>query len=237
VLYDNLKTAVEQHRPDGTVLWNPRFRDFADSYGFVPRACQPYRPQTKGKVERGIRYLRGNFLLGLDLGTARLEALNRDVLAWLRDVADVRVHGTIHERPCDRWLAEQAALQPLSSRPAYDTSYVTQRLVSREGFVAYKGSRYAVPPEHAGRVLLLKENEQGQVRLYAGQQCVAEHRLQSPGQLLTFPGHTAAVRALARRRASDEAPTPPPRQPAWPEVEVRQLSRYDELTGVAGVGS
>jgi transposase len=117
VLYDNLKTAVEQRRPDGTVVWNTRFRDFADAYGFVPRACQPYRAQTKGKVERGIRYLKGNFLLGLDLTASRLETLNRDVLAWLRDVADVRVHGTTHERPCDRWPAEQAVLQPLSSRP------------------------------------------------------------------------------------------------------------------------
>jgi hypothetical protein len=188
-------------------------------------------------VERGIRYLKGNFLLGLDLSTARLEALNRDVLAWLRDVADVRVHGTIHERPSDRWPAEQAALQPLSSRSAYDTSYVTQRLVSREGFIAYKGSRYAVPPEHAGRVLLLREDEKGQVRLYAGQQCVAEHRLQRPGQVLTFPGHAAAVRALARRRVSQPASGQPPRQTEWPEVEVRQLSRYDELTGVAGGGS
>jgi hypothetical protein len=109
--------------------------------------------------------------------------------------------------------------------------------VSREGFVAYKGSRYAVPPEHAGQVLLLKEDETGAVRLYAGQQCVAEHRLQRSGQLLTFPGHAAAVRALARRRAGSAAPTAPPRQTEWPEVEVRQLSRYDELTGVAGGGS
>jgi transposase len=121
LLYDNLKTAVDHRLPDGRVLWNPRFRDCADYYGFSPRACQPYRAQTKGKVERGIRYLRGNFLLGLDLSGHSVDTLNRAVLAWLRETADVRVHGTTHERPLDRWSAEQAALQPLAGRPAYDT--------------------------------------------------------------------------------------------------------------------
>jgi transposase len=67
ILYDNLKTAVDRRGPDGQVVWNRRFRDFADYYGFVPRACRPYRAQTKGKVENGIRYVKGNFLLGLDV--------------------------------------------------------------------------------------------------------------------------------------------------------------------------
>ena len=130
LLYDNLKTAVLYRDREGTVHWNPRLRDFADYYGVVPRACQPYRAQTKGKVERGIGYLRGNFLLGLDLGAHTLESLNAAVLAWLRETADVRLHGTLHERPQDRWPAEQTGLHPLAARD-YDTSYVSQRLVSR----------------------------------------------------------------------------------------------------------
>jgi len=56
VLYDNLKTTVD-HREAGQVVWNRRLRDLADYYGFIPRACQPYRAQTKGKVESGIRYV------------------------------------------------------------------------------------------------------------------------------------------------------------------------------------
>jgi len=236
LLYDNLKTAVDHRTPDGTVVWNPRFRDFADYYGFTPRACRPYRPQTKGKVERGIRYLKGNFLLGLDRNAATVETLNRDGLAWLRETADVRVHGTIHERPSDRWPAEQAALQAIGERPAFDTSYVTQRLVSREGVLSYGGYRVEVPPEHAGRVVLLKEDEQRWLRVYWGTQCVVAHRLNAGAHgRLQVPGHAAALRTLARRRPAMTVAASPPRLPDWPEVERRPLSHYDDAAGVPAV--
>lgn len=151
LLYDNLKTAVDHRRPDGEIVWNPRFRDFADYYGFRPRACPPYRAQTKGKVERGIGSLKGNFLLGLDLTTLTLAELNQAVGGWLTDIADVRIHGTTQARPCDRWAAEAAALHPLGGRPDYDTSYVCYRVVNREAWVAYGGARYSVPVAHVGQ--------------------------------------------------------------------------------------
>jgi transposase len=239
LLYDNLKTAVLQRDRDGRVHWNPRLRDFADYYGFVPRACQPYRAQTKGKVERGIGYLRGNFLLGLDLSGHTLESLNAAVLAWLRETADVRLHGTLHERPLDRWPAEQAALHPLAARD-YDTSYVSQRLVSREGYLAYRGCRYAIPPQYAGQLLVVKEGPDGRVRFYAGADCVAEQPLAAPTtRLVTWPEHATLVRQAARQRnRRAERPTllllPPPG--TWPAVEVRPLTAYDIAVERAQVG-
>jgi transposase len=234
LLYDNLKTAVEEHRADGAVRWNRRFRDFADYYGVTPRACRPYRAQTKGKVERGIGYLKGNFLLGLDLAEQTVETLNCAVLGWLRETADVRVHGTTHERPCDRWAAEQAALTPLGTRAPFDTSYLSQRLVSREGVLSYRGIRIEVPPEHAGRVVLVKESED-QLRVYVDAECVVAHPVPAgPSRLLRFPDHAAAVRTQARQRPAATV-TPAPPIPTWPEVERRPLARYDELTGVVEV--
>ena len=239
LLYDNLKTAVDHRRPDGGVVWNGRFRDFADYYGYTPRACRPYRAQTKGKVERGIRYLKGHFLLGLDLTAVTLEELNRAVRRWLAETADVRVHGTTRERPIDRWAAEHAALRTLSGQPDYDTSYLSQRLVSRDGYLAYRGSRYAVPPEHAGRLVLVREGEDRRVRIFAGGACVSDHPLATrPGQTLVLPGHRAAVQALARQRP---APLPTPGTGAlaplrWPEVERRPLAAYDAAVGLAEVG-
>lgn len=235
LLYDNLKTAVDHRTAEGSIVWHSGFRDFADYYGYVPRACQPYRAQTKGKVERGIRYLKGNFLLGLDLSAHTIESLNRDVLVWLRETADVRLHGTTYARPIDRFAAEQAALLSVGSRPPYDTSSQTPRLVNREGFVGYRGARYAVPPEYAGRLVLLKESEDGQLRIVAGSQCINEYRLAAADErVVSFPGHTTAVRSLARTR-----PTPPPAETAappraWPQVEVRDLAAYDAAAGLGG---
>ena len=245
VLYDNLKTAVDHREAEGRVVWNTRLRDLADYYGFVPRACQPYRAQTKGKVETGVRYLKGNFLLGLDVATTTLEGINGGVMAWLRETADVRVHGTTQERPIDRWSAEATALRPLDGRRDYDTSYLCHRLVSREALFSYKGSRYAVPPEHAGQLLLVKEGPDGRLRVFHGQRCVAEHRLaDKTGSIVTIPGHAEAVRALTRAKRprsqrdllSHDAHKSTLPHISWPEVQLRPLAAYDEAVGLVAVG-
>lgn len=62
-LYDNLKS-VKLATLEDRVRLNPAFADFACTFGFTPKMCRPYRPETKGKVESGIRYIKGNFLLG-----------------------------------------------------------------------------------------------------------------------------------------------------------------------------
>jgi hypothetical protein len=93
--------------------------------------------------------VKGNFLLGLDVSR-----MTREALRWLRETADDRIHGTTHEHPIDRWPAEMAALRPLRGRRDYDTSYICHRLVSREGYISYRGSRYSAPPEHAGHPLV-----------------------------------------------------------------------------------
>lgn len=118
VLFDQMKSViVEDHRPGGgRLLENPEFLRFAAHWGFRIRACRPYRARTKGKVERPVGYLRGNFLYGRTfLGDADL---TDQCARWLAEVANQRVHGTIKEVPAIRFARdEQATLQPLAARP------------------------------------------------------------------------------------------------------------------------
>jgi len=58
VSVDNQKVAVLAHASDGRGRFNPGFMQLADHYSFVPKACRPHGPQTKGKDERMIRYVR-----------------------------------------------------------------------------------------------------------------------------------------------------------------------------------
>src|SRR5262249_22479488 len=66
-LYDRPRT-VCQGTAAGRILWNPTFKAFTEYWGFEPRLCQPYRAQTKGQVESGVRYFRCNFLPGREFG-------------------------------------------------------------------------------------------------------------------------------------------------------------------------
>ncbi len=79
---------------------NAEFLRFAAHWGFRARACRPYRAQTKGKVERPIRYVRENFVYGREfLGDAHLDATLRTIY---RSFGDVRTtQDTLAVLGCD----------------------------------------------------------------------------------------------------------------------------------------
>ena len=59
-LYDNARVVTLGRGEEGRTEWNRRMLDFALRLGFDLKLCQPYRAQTKGKVESGVKYVRGN---------------------------------------------------------------------------------------------------------------------------------------------------------------------------------
>ncbi|MBF6571141.1 MAG: transposase [Candidatus Binataceae bacterium] len=129
-LYDNPRTLV-LGRSENKVLWHPLFEDFTRYYGFTPRACQPYRARTKGKVESGVKYVKRNALAGRRFSS--WEELNGWLGRWSAEVADLRIHGTTHERPIERFAREQ--LTPLGSRPPYRYERVRLRRVANDALV------------------------------------------------------------------------------------------------------
>ena len=144
VLFDNAKPVIlkrdvygpDQHR------WHAGMLEFARDYGFKLRVCRPYRARTKGKVERFNGYLKGSFLvplaatlkaggLPLDVDTA-----NREVLRWLAEVANVRVHATTGERPSARLPADQAKLSalPVAAKRCGTTPVACAQVIPVESF-------------------------------------------------------------------------------------------------------
>jgi hypothetical protein len=104
ILYDRMRTIWTGTDERGEIIWNAVFLDFARYWGFTPRLCRPYRAQTKGKVESGVKYVRRNFLCGLQgREPANLADLNAELRRWVAEVANQRVHGTTHEQVLVRW--------------------------------------------------------------------------------------------------------------------------------------
>ncbi len=123
VLYDNMRTVVIERNTYGRGIhrFHPGFLDYARHAGFLPRLCQPYRAQTKGKVERFIGYLKRSFWVPFvaSMRQAGLKpdkhAANAAVARWLREVANARVHATTNEVPTTRLVIEAQMLQPLAT--------------------------------------------------------------------------------------------------------------------------
>lgn len=235
VLHDNLKTAVLERETDGTIHWNPRYLDFAHYYGFTPKACRPYRAQTKGKVEAGIRYVRGNFWTGLRFFD--LTDLNEQAKGWLDLTANVRVHGTTGEVPFDRLALEP--LQSLAGKSDYDTSLIAFRRVTKDCFISYDGNYYSVPAKYARKTVEVKESEEGLLLvLDAEDDEIARHRVvNGHNQRITVAAHYDNIRSSSQPTKRPVAiQVVPPEDwghlPASPEVEARPLSWYDQVLEV-----
>ena len=94
-LYDNAKVVTLGRDEDGQVEWNRRMLDFAMRVGFEIRLCRPYRAQTKGKVESGVKYVRRNIWPSMRFTDDA--DLNRQGLEWCDSVANRK--GARHDAP------------------------------------------------------------------------------------------------------------------------------------------
>ena len=113
-LYDNAKVITLGRDEEKRPVWNRRMLDFALRAGFEARLCQPYRAQTKGKVESGVKYVRRNMWPGMRFTDDA--DLNRQGLEWSGVVANARVHGTTYRIPWEMPDEERACFGKLPDR-------------------------------------------------------------------------------------------------------------------------
>ena len=111
--------------------------------GFELRLCKPCRAQTKGKVESGVKYVKGNFWPSVRFGDDA--DLNRQALAWCGEVSNERVHGTTGKVPKAMLGIERSSLGALPERSTLGVYLREDRKVGRDGYVNWDGSRYGVP--------------------------------------------------------------------------------------------
>jgi transposase len=171
IMIDNLKSAVLEHPRGGVPVYHPRYLDLAAHYGFEPRACNVRAPHEKGIVERAVAYVRDSFLNGLAPET--FGPVNPQCRLWLDEVANLREHKELGERPADRFDAEHKALRPLPAS-GYDVSLSRSVTASSQFRVVLDTNRYSVPAEYAGRRLTMRTDPQ-RVLFYHGHRLIAEH--------------------------------------------------------------
>jgi transposase len=223
VLCDNASPLVTSHdRHSGQIVWNPGFEAFCRDRGLTPKACRPRRARTKGKIERGVGYVKHNALAGRSF--TGFENLQRHLSRWMVEVADQRIHGTTKERPADCFERdERMALRPLPTRPFPVRTRRLKRRVSADCFVDIDTIRYSVPYRHVRETVeaIIKEEE---VEIWLRGICIAKHaRCHEPRTLVRNSAH---FDGLFRRVVGAQLPAPSP--PAADPV-CRPLSKYAEL--------
>ena len=228
VLVDNAKAMVLVHTRE-TIRFHPTYADFCGYYGVRPVACQPYRPQTKGKVESGVKYVVRNALAGKRFHS--WAHLNAWLLEWATTIADQRVHGTTHERPTDRFARE--ALTPLDGRPPYAFAHVRERVVANDALVSIDGSRYSVPAHLAGTTVTVREHATD-FTIWQRDTLVATHARQGRQQVVMVPAHYAGLLRVDRTPLAAMPPQYDPRYVTSGDVAIRDLSVYERFAASSG---
>jgi transposase len=176
IMVDNLKSAVLKRIVGKDPVFNPKYLDFANHYGFTIVPCAVGKGNEKGRVESGVGYVKKNFLAGLEIPD--FNALNPAV---------------------------QQERQSMTQLPAYpyDIATIDQVRASRQFRVAVDGNRYSVPAEYAGAALTLKTYPD-RLCVYHQQKLIARHvRSYDRQKDFELPDHPKALLAQ-RRKARDQ---------------------------------
>jgi transposase len=196
---DNLRAAVSRadwYDPDV----HPKLRDFCRHYGTVVLPTRPRMPRHKGKVERGVGYVKDNGLKARVFHS--LQEQNEHLARWEDQVADTRVHGTTRQQVRAAFEAERPYLSALPDS-LFPCFHEARRIVHRDGHTEVDHAYYSAPPEYVGREVWARWDGRI-VRLFNLRfEQIAVHAHAEEGRFRTCQGHIHQRRLSAVERGED----------------------------------
>lgn len=126
----------------GDLLLTDEFERYVSTRTFALHPCRCYDPESKGKIENVVKYVKYNFM-GCRKATD-IEDLNKQSLLWLTLTANGKEHQTTKQIPLEEFKIEQEHLLlyneieiPNAIKEIYN--------LRKDNLVIYEGNRYRVP--------------------------------------------------------------------------------------------
>lgn len=244
IVYDNTKTVIIHNRKlqDGSreIVYNSQFLDFAKYYEFHITASPPYWPRNKGKVERSIKYIKGQLLQDIkqQKNLDSLESLNIFASEWVSKIANERLHATTNDRPVNRWVHEKKILRFPNPLSDYKVSSLQERFATKDQFLSYKQNFYSVPPESAQKKLYIKEvHEHGLafVKIYYKGLFLTQHYL-DPGRNHYVENPNHFQKSSQQIKEDDRKVKKDSKWKNIGEIPSRPLEYYSHLISKASYG-
>lgn len=167
IIYDQDRVLIVDENL-GDILLTEEFKSYCSQMDFKPVFCRKSDPESKGKVENVVKFVKYNFLSGrIYMGD---EELNKTVLGWLSRTGNGKEHAGTKKVPHQEWLIERGYLQAIKPTPISGLQPSLQRYkVRKDNTINYKSNFYTLPLgtyQNQDTWVFLKETE-GDVRLYA----------------------------------------------------------------------
>ena len=183
LVYDQTKLVVINEKYRELAL-NQRMAEYATRAGFAIRACEGYDPESKGKVESGVKYVKYNALYGESFRDT--DELTDYLNHWLDNVANVRTHGTTGQLPMALYDAQERS----KMRPYFALKGM-MRKADKTGLISYQSNKYSVPMVWQRQQVMIRIDQSNLVILSpeSGEE-ITRHKLnQGTGQILKNKHH------------------------------------------------
>ncbi len=189
-VYDQTKLVVicEEFRE---VWFNEAFYSYATTIGLDIRVCEGYDPESKGKVEAGVKYVKNNFFYGEEFKEE--SDVGSGLKKWVVEVANPRVHGSTRRVPAQVFEREEAMkLKPyLTPSPLIEKPLGETRKVDKTSLISFKSSKYSVPMNYQSSEVLLRVEEGNLIifDLHSGEELARHRQSHVKGEVLKNPNH------------------------------------------------
>ena len=192
IIYDQDSVFIHNENL-GDYMLTSEFQVFCKSEDFCVIFCRKADPQSKGKVENVVKYVKQNFLKGRKY--IDTETLNQEGIKWLGRTGNAKVHSSTKKIPHAEWLLEKKFLLPLKSHLKKDTQKPAYN-VRKDNTIAYKGNFYSLPAgTYRGKeTRVLLEEKGGVLLLYSeiNEQIATHNICINKGELVRNTDHSRA---------------------------------------------
>ncbi|KJJ84551.1 transposase [Candidatus Omnitrophus magneticus] len=175
-------------------IFNKKFMDFSGFYGFKPILARPYKPNTKGKVENSVLFVRENFFNGEEF--ISLKDINSRVLVWLNEI-NMRTHSTTRQIPLEKLVSEN--LQSIENKNLYDTREIFYRQVYKDCYFSFNGNYYSVPFQYAEKEVAVEYLDEKNIAVKYRNEIITCHTLleeEIKGRYITKEEHIAELKKI-----------------------------------------
>ena len=142
IVYDQDKVFIHNENL-GDVVLTKAFQAFVSSEHFQCVFCRKSDPQSKGKVENVVKYIKYGFLRGREF--TNIEMLNESAIRWLARTANGLPHSTTKRIPAEAFKEEQPYLAPYTGTPLHPQDGMKEYLVRRDNTINFHSHFYNVP--------------------------------------------------------------------------------------------
>lgn len=140
IVYDQDKVFIVSEN-SGDIILTDVFRSYTRTQSFKLHFCRKSDPQSKGKVENLVKYVKQNFLYNRTY--YNIETLNDDVMGWLGRTANALPHSFTKKEPQSEWIIEQAFLKPYTAQPIVIKAVAYT--VRKDNTISWKSNLYSLP--------------------------------------------------------------------------------------------